>query len=153
MKKKITTLMISVLMGILCFVPVVNASTGTTRSAQVQRIIAKSESYIGTKYVVGGTSYRGIDCSGLTMNAFRVAGIYLPRVSSSQYKVGTYVPVNRLAPGDLVFFSFNGRSITHVGIYLGNGKFINATSHKGVTISRFSSYWWKAYVGAKRVVK
>ncbi|MDP4126232.1 MAG: C40 family peptidase [Bacillota bacterium] len=153
MKKKITTLMISVLMGILCFVPVANASTGTTRSAQVHRIIAKSESYIGTKYVVGGTSYRGIDCSGLTMNAFRAAGIYLPRVSSSQYKVGTYVPANRLAPGDLVFFSFNGRSITHVGIYLGNGKFINATSHKGVTISRFSSYWWKAYVGAKRVVK
>ena len=151
---KITRLIISVLMGILCFVPVANASTATTRSTEVHRVIAKAESYIGTRYVLGGTSYRGIDCSGLTMNAYKAAGIYLPRTSTSQYKEGTYVPASLLAPGDLVFFSFNAhRTITHVGIYLGNGKFINATSHNGVTISSFNAYWWNAYVGAKRVIK
>lgn len=151
---KITTLIISLLMGVLLFVPVANASTSTTRSAQVHQVIAKSESYIGTRYVWGGTSYQGIDCSGLTMNAFRAAGIYLPRTSTSQYNVGTYVPASRLVPGDLVFFRFNSRhTVTHVGIYLGNGKFINATSHKGVTISSFSPYWWNAYVGAKRIIK
>ncbi|WP_407308224.1 C40 family peptidase [Desulfosporosinus sp. SB140] len=153
MMKKITTLIISILMSVLCFVPVANAST-SIRSEEIHRVIVKSESYIGTRYVLGGTSYRGIDCSGLTMNAYKAAGIYLPRTSTSQYKIGTYVPASRLAPGDLVFFSFNSQhTVTHVGIYLGNGKFINATSHRGVTISSFSSYWWKAYVGAKKVIR
>lgn len=153
MKKKITTLIISVLMGVLFIVPVANASTTTSRSVEVQKVITKSEGYIGTRYIMGGTSYRGIDCSGLTMSAYRAAGIYLPRISSSQYKVGTYVPTSRLAPGDLVFFSFNGHhTVSHVGIYLGHGKFINASSHKGVVITKFSSYWWRAYIGAKRVI-
>lgn len=139
-------------MGILVFVPVANAST--TRSAQVRQVIAKSENYIGARYVWGGTSYQGIDCSGLTMKAFRAAGTFLPRTSTSQYNVGTYVPTSRLIRGDLVFFSFNSRhTVTHVGIYIGNGKFINATSHKGVTVSTFSPYWWNAYVGAKRVIR
>lgn len=151
MKNKITALIISVLMGVLSFVPVASAST---RSAEVRQVIAKSESFIGTRFVMGGTSYRGIDCSGLTMDAYRTIGINLPRMSVSQYKVGTYVPASRLAPGDLVFFSFNGRhTVNHVGIYLGRGKFINATSHKGVTITKFSPYWWRAYVGAKRVIR
>ncbi|KLU64096.1 MULTISPECIES: C40 family peptidase [Desulfosporosinus] len=154
MVKKFTTLIIAVLIGVLSYVPVASASTNSTRSAEVQKVIAKSESYIGTKYVFGGTSYQGIDCSGLTMDAFKAVGINLPRTSTYQYKVGTFTPASRLIPGDLVFFSFNSRhTVTHVGIYLGNGKFINATSHKGVTISSFNSYWWKAYVGAKRVIK
>jgi hypothetical protein len=153
MMKKFATLIISVLMGVLCFVPVASASTSTTRSAEVQRVIVRSESYIGTRYALGGTTYRGIDCSGLTMNAYKAAGIYLSRTSISQYKLGTYVSASRLKPGDLVFFSFNAQhTVTHVGIYLGNGKFINSTSHNGVTISRFSPYWWNAYVGAKRVI-
>ncbi|MDR3601237.1 MAG: C40 family peptidase [Desulfosporosinus sp.] len=154
MKHKITTLIISVLMGVLCFIPVANASIGTSRLAEVRHIITKSESYIGTRYVWGGTSYQGIDCSALTMKAYRAAGIYLPRVSTSQYKVGTYVSVRQLAPGDLIFFSFHARHrVTHVGIYLGHSKFINATSHKGVKICNFGPYWRRAYVGAKRVVK
>ncbi|WP_088225496.1 C40 family peptidase [Desulfosporosinus sp. FKB] len=154
MMKKFTTIIISVLIGVLSCVPVASASTSSTRSAEVHKVIVKSESYIGTRYVLGGTSYRGIDCSGLTMDAFKAGGINLPRTSTNQYKTGTYIPASRLIPGDLVFFSFNSsHTVTHVGIYLGNGKFINATSHKGVTINSFSSYWWKAYVGAKRVIR
>jgi cell wall-associated NlpC family hydrolase len=154
MMRKITTLIISVLIGVLSSVQVASASTSSIRSAEIHQVIAKSESYIGTKYVLGGTSYRGIDCSGLTLDAYKAAGINLPRTSTSQYKVGTYIPAGRLIPGDLVFFSFNSRhTVTHVGIYLGNGKFINATSHNGVTISRFSPYWSNAYVGAKRVLR
>ena len=154
MMKKITALIILVLTGVLFSAPIASASTSSTRSTEVHRVIAKSESYIGTKYVLGGTSYWGIDCSGLTMDAYKAIGINLPRTSTRQYKVGTYIPAKYLAPGDLVFFSFNSsHTISHVGIYIGNGKFINATSHNGVTISSFSSYWWKAYVGARRVIR
>ena len=154
MMKKVTMLIILVLMSVLSVVPIANASTATSRSTKVHRAIAKSESYLGTKYVFGGTTYRGIDCSALTKNAYKAAGISLSRTSKSQYKAGTYIPASKLAPGDLVFFSFNSQhTVSHVGIYLGNGKFINATSHKGVTISSFSSYWWKAYVGAKRIIR
>lgn len=153
-KNRITQLLISVLVGVFCFVPVANASTTTTRSVEVKRVITRAEGYLGTRYILGGTSYRGIDCSGLTMNSFRAAGIFLPRNSSSQYRLGTFVPASHLAPGDLVFFSFNSRhTVSHVGIYLGHGKFINATSHKGVVINSFSHYWWRAYVGAKRVIR
>lgn len=150
MKNKITTLILSVLIGVFCIVPVANAST---RSAEVHRVMMRAESYIGTRYVLGGSSYRGIDCSGLTMKAYRAARIYLPRISTKQYTVGYNVSSYRLATSDLVFFSFNkSHTISHVGIYLSHGKFINATSHKGVTISRFSPYWRRAYVGAKRVI-
>jgi cell wall-associated NlpC family hydrolase len=116
MMKKFTALIISVIIGVVSCVPIASASTNSTRSAEVHRVITKSESYMGTRYVFGGTSNRGIDCSGLTMDAYKAAGINLPRTSTSQYKVGTYTPASRLIPGDLVFFSFNSRhTVSHVG--------------------------------------
>lgn len=115
-------------------------------------IIATSKSLIGVPYLWGGTTIAGFDCSGYTKYVFGKQGITLPRVSVDQYKVGTRVAFNLLKAGDLVFFSLNNNGqVSHVGIYLGNGQFINATTSKGVTISSFTSYWLNIYVGAKRV--
>lgn len=115
-------------------------------------IISTAKSLIGVPYVWGGTSPTGFDCSGFTKYVFARQGITLPRMSRDQYNTGTSVSYNSLKPGDLVFFSLsNNGQVTHVGIYIGNGQFINATTSKGVTISSFTSYWTNIYVGARRV--
>lgn len=141
-----------VLIGNLFFAPVAQASTRTS-GQQAQNVIVAAERYIGTPYLWGGTTSNGIDCSALTQKAFKAAGINLPRVSRDQYKVGYSVVAKDLKPGDLVFFSLvSSHQVSHVGIYIGDGKFINATSSKGVRICDFNSYWWQHYVGARRVL-
>lgn len=148
MKKKLILLITIVLTGILGLAPAAQAVT----PSQANTIISRAETYIGTPYLWGGTTYRGIDCSAFTQNAFRAAGITLPRTTRQQAWAGVHVDAKNLKPGDLVFFSFTSdHRVSHVGIYIGNQKFINATSSKGVTISTFNSYWWQHYVGARRV--
>jgi len=123
------------------------------KTSKASAIIATGKQYIGVKYLYGGTTPSGFDCSGFTQYVFAKNGINLPRVSRDQYKVGTSVSFGNLKPGDLVFFSFakNG-VIDHMGIYVGNGQFINASSSKGVTIYTLGTYWKSVYVGAKRVL-
>ncbi|MDT3429015.1 cell wall-associated NlpC family hydrolase [Paenibacillus forsythiae] len=108
---------------------------------------------IGTKYVSGGITTNGFDCSGFTMYVFDKIGINLPHQSGSQYKMGKTISRSDLRSGDLVFFNTSGRGVSHVGIYVGDGKFAHASSSKGVTISSLSdSYYVNRYVGAKRVM-
>ncbi|MBU5674284.1 C40 family peptidase [Paenibacillus brevis] len=108
---------------------------------------------LGTKYVSGGTSTNGFDCSGFTMYVFSKIGIKLPHQSASQYKMGTAVEKDELIVGDLVFFNTSGKGVSHVGVYVGDGKFAHASSSKGVIISKLSeSYYVKRYVGAKRIM-
>jgi len=102
----------------------------------------------GTRYRPGGSSRTGVDCSGFTALTFRdLYGIELPRTAREQAMQGMPVDREGLLPGDLVFFKRqNGGD--HVGIYLGNGKFMHASTHDGVIISNiYSSYWrdkfWK----------
>ena len=125
------------------------ASQPTKASA----IISTGKQYIGVKYLYGGTTPSGFDCSGFVQYVFAKHGVNLPRVSRDQYKLGTSVSFNNLQPGDLVFFSLAKNGVVdHEGIYVGNGQFINAASSKGVTIYTLGTYWKSAYVGAKRVL-
>ncbi|UQZ34281.1 hydrolase [Paenibacillus sp. PK3_47] len=111
------------------------------------------DSAIGTKYVSGGVSTNGFDCSGFTMYVFNKIGIKLPHQSGSQYQMGTAIAKDEMRPGDLVFFNTSGKGVSHVGIYVGEGKFAHASSSRGVTISSLSeSYYVNRYVGAKRIM-
>lgn len=136
-------------------------STGVTPSASAlngtavskSQIVTEAKKYIGTPYVWGGTTTKGFDCSGYTQYVFKRCGINLPRTTTEQYTVGTYVAKSNLQPGDLVFLQNTYREgISHVGIYIGDGKMIHASSSKGVVISDLSgSYYLQHYYGARRI--
>ena len=132
------------------------ASVAPTNS-KGEEIAEYSKQFVGYRYVYGGASPSGgFDCSGLVYYVYGKFGYSLPHGATSQYnKLSTTVQKKDLQPGDLVFFSNNGfASITHVGIYLGNNKFIHAAgTNTGVIISDLSSaYYTSVFYGAKRVV-
>ncbi|HMK93275.1 MAG TPA: C40 family peptidase [Thermoleophilia bacterium] len=104
--------------------------------------------YLGVRYVWGGSTPRGFDCSGLTRYVYHKLGIRIPRLAASQYTEGLYVPRHRLRRGDLVFFGRSAPLIHHVGIYVGRGRMIDAP-HTGARVRRerlFSDYY-----GARRL--
>lgn len=113
---------------------------------------------IGHKYVWGATGPRTYDCSGFTQKIFRDAGIRIPRVSRDQAKVGEYVSFNNLRKGDLIFFDTHKHlsgKVTHVGIYLGNGNFIHASSAaKKIVIFNFNkkTFYKKRFLWGRRLV-
>ena len=123
-------------------------------TSKADAIISTAKKYIGVPYVWGGTSPSGFDCSGLVQYVFRQHGIQLNRTTKTQYQHGSYVAKSNLQPGDLVFFQNTYTTgISHVGIYIGSGDFIHASSSKGVMISSLSnSYWSSHYYGARRVL-
>jgi len=136
-------------------------STGVTPSASAlngmtslrERLVSTAKQYIGVPYVWGGSTPSGFDCSGFVKYVFDRNGISLPRTSSEQWKVGTWIPKSSLKAGDLVFFDTGSGGVSHLGIFIGNGQFIHASSSKGVVISSLSStYWTNAYYGSRRVI-
>jgi cell wall-associated NlpC family hydrolase len=130
----------------------VNTSANVSGPASGSKLVAQASKYIGTKYVYGGTSPSGFDCSGLVQYSLRKLGVSISRSSSSQYAYGTSVSRNNLQPGDLVFFS-RGSGISHVAIYAGNGQVIHAPrAGKTVCYQSMSSLSGAMrYVGAKRI--
>lgn len=117
------------------------------------RIVASSMEYMGVPYVFGGTSPYGFDCSGYVQYVFAKAGISLPRTADVQFEVGTPISTTELLPGDLVFFETYTYGASHVGIYVGDGNFIHASSSRGVTISSLSqAYYSSHYIGARRIL-
>ncbi len=111
-------------------------------------------SYLGVPYMYGGTSKKGVDCSGFTSRVYASAtDLTLPRSTREQFTVGTKVRRNELRFGDLVFFNTTGRSPSHVGIYIEDDLFAHASVSDGVTFSSLESgYYKKRFVGARRVV-
>lgn len=126
----------------------------TARPVSGSSLINRAYDFLGTRYRYGGTSRSGIDCSGFSQAVYKSQGISIPRTSSQQSKVGKSVPKETLKQGDLVFFRTRGGSrVSHVGVYVGNGRFIHASSGKGrVTTSSLSEgYYSRRYAGARRV--
>ena len=127
----------------------------TTETVTGNQVVEYAKKYLGYKYVAGGSSQKGFDCSGFTTYVFKHFGISLNRASKGQIKNGVAVEKSKLQAGDLVIFNNESNSaIGHVGIYIGSGKFIHAANKKeGVTITELSmSYYSKRYVGARRVI-
>lgn len=124
-----------------------------------QQIANYTKKFIGIKYVWGGTTPKGFDCSGLVKYVYNNFGIDLERVAADQAKQGKKVKRDNLKPGDLVFFDTDGghNYINHVGIYLGNGEFIQASSgyftgYKIVVSDMSNGFYANAYMTARRIV-
>jgi cell wall-associated NlpC family hydrolase len=129
------------------------ASRLFNRSARIANTLTRSAlRFLGTPYVFGGTSGYGFDCSGYVQHVYAMLGIHLPRTADAQYYAGSR-PVGGVKTGDLVFFQTYEPGPSHVGIYIGNGHFVHASSSHGVMVSSLSdSYWSARYLGAKRVM-
>jgi cell wall-associated NlpC family hydrolase len=134
----------------------INASTNTV-PPNVDEIINFAKSLLGAPYIYGGISPDGFDCSGFTSYVYEKLGIQLERTSSDQAKQGDEVAKENLKPGNLVFFDTNGShtSINHAGIYIGDGKFIHAssgTSTRCVIISDITAgYYADNYITARSI--
>ncbi|HHZ19366.1 MAG TPA: C40 family peptidase [Firmicutes bacterium] len=122
---------------------------------RVNELLAYAKRWLGVPYRYGGSTPHAFDCSGFTAYVFKNFGYSLPHSSVGQAQLGTVVTRDQLLPGDLVFFNTVGDRISHVGIYLGDGLFIHASSGSGqVTITPLNKgYYQKRYVCARRYLQ
>ncbi len=131
--------------------PPVRRKRPATESEAAARLEQAWRSWRGTPHRLGGRDKRGIDCSGLVQVIYRdFFGIRLPRMVSAQVRLGRKVSRRDLRPGDLVFFRPPGK-YRHVGIYMGNQRFLHTSARHGVMVSRISDYYWRnCYWTARR---
>jgi len=138
------------------YVKLVDAPTASRYAAERakgQRVVDIAMQYIGTPYAYGGMSPRGFDCSGFAKYCYSQIGVNLNRTAASQTAHGMYVSKAELVPGDLVFFVTDGYSISHVGIYAGNGMMIHSPrpGKRVELITIDSGYYANTYSTARRI--
>lgn len=120
-------------------------------AAFTSNVVRGALRYLGRPYQWSGMGQRGFDCSGLVVRVFTTLGVVVPHSSVAQYREGTGVPLPLLSPGDLVFFHTYTSGPSHVGIYLGAGRFIHASVSGGVMVSSLNEpYYRSRYLGARR---
>lgn len=148
LKKLLATVIVSFVLATSLFTGTADAS-----SVNANQLVTSAKSVMGVKYRSGGTTTAGFDCSGFITYIFKNQGITLPRTSSGMYTTGSSVSKANLQIGDLVFFNTSGKGVSHVGVYIGSGKFAHSASSKGVSIASINDpyYWGERYIGAKRV--
>lgn len=121
------------------------------------KVVENAKEYEGVRYKYGGTSKKGMDCSGLVFRSFQEENIALPRTTGTMAKDGDWIDLKKVQTGDLVFFATkkNSRNVNHVGLVVDTNpvKFIHASTSRGVMISSLKeSYWYRAFVQARRVL-
>lgn len=147
--------------GIVGWIPTRQLSTSRVRHAVLhpgivphgtgRTVLRRARDYLGVRYLWGGMSRAGLDCSGLTYRVFRSLGVVLPRDAADQSKVGVPVKRRDLRKGDLVFFGTGGwAQIHHVGIYAGGGRVLHAP-YTGTTVQLTPLHKWSDYWGARRI--
>jgi LysM repeat protein len=137
-------------------IPAANQTPSRSRSrvdgAQVTQEAAK---YLNTPYAYGGARPGGFDCSGFVQYVYSQFGFQLPRTADGQYNIGEYIDKAALVPGDLVFFKCNSSIVDHVGIYVGDNRFIHSSSPRSggvIYTSLDDSYYIARYAGARRIL-
>ncbi|MGM9846658.1 MAG: C40 family peptidase [Muribaculaceae bacterium] len=131
-------------------------NTGKIKDSKRKAVVDEAYRWIGVPYKYAGESRKGTDCSGFVMTVYKdVCGIKLPRNSAKQAEYCKTIKKNELQPGDLVFFA-TGKSktkVSHVGIYVGDGNIIHASTSRGVTVNNISeNYYTKTYICSGRVL-
>jgi cell wall-associated NlpC family hydrolase len=137
-----------------------SVSSPSKSTSKASKIVNYSKQYIGTRYKYGGTTRKGMDCSGLVYESFKAHQVYLPRISRDIAKKGRKIELRKTLKGDLLFFKTNKNkrnAINHVGLVveIKNNAiyFIHATSSKGVIVSSLNdSYWKKAFSEVRRIL-
>ncbi|MBN1278526.1 MAG: C40 family peptidase [Chlorobium sp.] len=122
---------------------------------EILQLFSSIRERFGTVYRWGGRSLDGFDCSGFVQYLYEETfQLLMPRTSADMASLGKVVPRNRLRPGDLVFFSNRGKTIDHVGIYMGDNSFAHVSTSRGVRIDRLDSlYYDQRYVCAARIIR